>query len=173
MKQSSIIAIVSLLLLPVNCMADEKPAWAEVVTNVSTLASAALQDFDSVTVTKQASLLVVEANVSVRNEPVYDAAGRRRGTRRIVKPKPDGFILRIELKSNANNIRRTSEDDRENYTLFETKVVLSKEKNEESTDVRASAIFIRYECGKTLDDSWRKRLQALIGRIQALDIKEK
>lgn len=172
MKPTGIIAVASLLLLQVNGIADEKRAWVTTVSNVASLASAALEHFDSVDLSKQASLLIVEANVSVRNEPVYDAAGRGRGTRRVTEPRPNGFILRIEFKGNANNIRRTSEDDRGNYTLFDTKVVLSQEEDEESTDVRASAVFIRYEYGKKLHDAWRKRLHALIDKIQALDVRK-
>lgn len=172
-KQIRFFATIPLLLLPLLGTAEEERGWSVVATKVQAVASVALKDFQSVSVTKEVSLLVVEADASVRDEPLYNAAGRQSGTHRVAESKEHGFILRVEYRKTANNIRRTFEVDRGGYTLYETKVILLQEKDEESTDVRATAVFIRFECGKKLDDAWRRRLQEFIRETQSFDVKNK
>jgi len=174
LKTVKLFLAMPLLLLPLSGVADERPTWSDIVTSVEDVVPTILKNFKFVSVTKKTSLFIVEVNTSVQNWPIYAAGGRKTGSNhRITKPKKDGFILRIDYKGNANNVRRTSKEDREHYTLYETKVVLAQENAKESTDVRASAVFIRYEYGKELDDAWRKRLEKLIQQIELLDVKKK
>ncbi|MGH7352380.1 MAG: hypothetical protein ACREJJ_08420 [Candidatus Methylomirabilales bacterium] len=160
-------------LIPLYTYSAEKSSAHEVQAKLYQLSPAILRDFSAVTISSESFVLVIEAEAFVTDEPVWDAAGRQRGTRRVAIPKRHGFIIRVEHREHSNSVRRTAEDDRGDYIQYSTKIILSQEKAEESTDVRAEAVFLDYQRGKELPESWRSRISALIEELVSFDVKNK
>jgi len=161
------------LLLGLLAQAADQISARDVLGKLYEVSPAVMRDFSTVTLTSEPSLLVIEADALVREEPLWDAAGRQRGTHRVATARRYGFIIRVEHRAGANSVRRNSEQDRGDYVEYSTKIILSQEKPEESTEIRAEAVFLNYQLGKELPESWRIRISKLIQELGKFDVKNR
>ena len=167
------IIIVILSLFSLGAYSNDNSSVQNILGKLSALSPMVMKEFSRVTITSEPSLLVMEADALVRNEPVSNAAGRQTGTQRVAIAGRHGFMIRLEHRQTANSVRRNTEQDVGDYLEYSSKIILSQEKPGESTDIRAEAIFLDYQLGKELPASWRIRISKLIKELEAFDIKNK
>jgi len=130
-----------------------------------------LDDFSAVTISQERDSIVIEADPWVTLHPLTKASGEEAGTMRVAIPTRGGFILRVEYRATANNVGHAAEEDRVDSIESSTKIILSQASNEASTDVRAEALFVDYLHGKDLPRPWRERLDKMLAKLEALDVR--
>jgi hypothetical protein len=172
LKRSVAVSITILLTLAGMSARSAEPAFpAGIADTIQELATAALNEFPSVSIHRQGTEIRIEVNATVMNHPTYNAAGVKDGTHQVTTPNVDGFVLRFEYREHANSVRRTVTEDGRYIVKYATKIILARETTPAGSPAEVQALFIEVHYGTSLAPEWTERINATLKALQSLDVK--